>query len=276
MADIYGAVTDAGVNRAIRFMMVNWPFLFNHVAPVEVSHKDEQTGLWHPETRWLVCHPVHLADHVHVPRYSRRPALRSSRVPMPGIPYCIQITDLQVDFHPSDQIQLARQLDPPLNTQQFAIRVKASFGLACPPEKVIENLIVNKLELGVDYGDQFNSQVMDVDHLICFYLELQAVGHLYRAMRPGDDPAKPPITQIRVEMDDLEIINISPISLESALECYISMAIRAWLLPELVLALEPIFVNLIGLTVTPSLPLIEPNPAIEHNELRVWLDIAFH
>lgn len=53
--------------------------------------------------------------------------------------------------------------------------------------------------------------------------------------------------------------------------------LKGYVLPETVLALQRLTVNTLGIkAVTPKLtPGLPNNPAIESNELRVWLDLAF-
>ena len=53
--------------------------------------------------------------------------------------------------------------------------------------------------------------------------------------------------------------------------------LKGVVLPELVLALQKIPIDTLGIkSVTPTLtPGLPNNPAIEQNELRVWLDLAF-
>ena len=67
------------------------------------------------------------------------------------------------------------------------------------------------------------------------------------------------------------------IRFSQTVECYLVAMLKGAILPEIVLGLERIPVNALGIqAVTPSLtPGLPNNPAVEQNELRVWLDLAF-
>ena len=278
MADIYGAITDSAINRAIKFLMIWRPALFNFVAPSQYAVFDGNGYLTGIEERWVVCTRVKWppgVDHNTFPRYTRRPPLKMPGVVGGGIPYCVQITDAKIDFHPSNTIVLPLELSPPLEDQHFAVWVDVSCGVGCPADSLIDYLLDVHFYTHskfVTTPDLINKMTLDVKSLICFSLELFATGNLYVKTQPG--PNNPPVTEIRVAVSGVEVKNIRPNGLEDAVECYIRMAIRAYVLPQLVLALEPIIVKALGVTFTPTLTSGLPNnPAIEQNELRVWLDV---
>jgi len=99
-----------------------------------------------------------------------------------------------------------------------------------------------------------------------------ATGSLYVLPQLGAN--NPPLHDIRVEVDKVEITNINPPELEDAVECYVRLAIRTYALPELVKALKKIRIKSPHLKFSPSLTSGLPNnPAIEQNKLLVWLDV---
>ena len=116
-----------------------------------------------------------------------------------------------------------------------------------------------------------NGPIIPVDKLQCFQLQLYVVGHLEKTLT-----GVPPVDTVGMELDGLEIVDLQPSGLESAVECYINALIRAVLIPQLKLALEPIVVKALGLSVTisPSLaPDVTVNPDVEENELRIWVNV---
>jgi hypothetical protein len=281
VSDLHGAITDSAINRVVQLLMTWRPSLFNHVAPAQFLLVGAHPGFVGFGERWLVCNPVPLPPGVDpniFPRYTRRPPLKIPGLPGGGAPYCLQLTTLRIDFAPSDQIALPPELSPPLDDQQFALWAGASAGIGCPSDELVDALLSTRLNMRAKYQphrDLVDRLALDVSSLICFSLEVFVTGHLYTDIQP--DPSKPPVTRIRVALDAVEVKDLMPPGLEEAVECYLRMAIRGYVLPELVLAIEPIVAKVLDLTlkVVPTLSAGPPhNPAIEQNELRVWLDVA--
>jgi len=280
MSDIYGAISDSAANRVIQFLMTWRPSLFNYVAPSQYAHFDPPGHFVGVEERWLVCNRVNWppgVDHNTFPRYTRAEPLKIKGVPGGGIPYCAQITQARIDFQPSNAVTLPAELSPPLAAQQFALWASVSAGIGCPSDALIDALLNMKFYTHgkfQPYYDAFDKLTLDVKSLICFSLELFVTGHLYTQVQPGT--TNPPVTEIRIARDGVEVKDLLPAGLEEAVECYIQMVIRGYVLPQLVLALEPIVMNELGLnwTISPTLTAGLPNnPAVEQNELRVWLDV---
>jgi hypothetical protein len=297
VSDVYGAIKESAINRAIHFLMAWRPSLFNYVAPsqyVEVQ-RDRQTAAF--TERWLVCQALNPpAGQLPYLLYTRRPPLKIEE--FPGIPYCVQITDLAVDFQPSNVIGLPPELNPPLDDQQFAVWGKVHAGIGCPSDALVNALlregyysVVSGRMIRPEGHDRFSDDVErnhvdagmampmfhapshDITSLICFSLEFFATGHLYTDIEPGT--SNPPITRVRVALDGTEIKDLLPSGLEDAVECYIRTVIRGYLLPKLLVDIEPILVKALGIKIIPTLtPGLPHNPAIEQDELRVWLDIA--
>jgi hypothetical protein len=67
------------------------------------------------------------------------------------------------------------------------------------------------------------------------------------------------------------------VGLEKAVECFLVAILKGRVLPQLVLGLQTLAAKALGLTgVTPFLtPGLPNDPAIEDNELRVWVDLDF-
>jgi len=269
MADLYAAITDDAVNRIINFLHARAPYLFNYVAPTVKPQLDDKGRFIGFVDNWLTCSPVAPNPPPGVPSYRRIPPFS-----LPGIavklPCSIQLVDVNIDFHPSDAVTLPVELAPPLAEQRFAIQAMVQFGLACVPPAAVQ--LPNMQFYAVDFPIQ-RLPVLPVDSLICFLVEVFATGHLLVDTSAGP----PPLQQIKLAVDGLEIVDIAPSGLEQAVECYLVAMLKGAILPSLVLALQTIPINTLGLTsVTPTLTGGLPNnPAVEQNELRVWLDLAF-
>jgi hypothetical protein len=269
MADLYGAITDDAANRIIGFIHARAPYLFNYVAP-SVRLDYDQNGQFTGFTdNWLVCSPVAPDPPPGVPRYTRIPPFG-----LPGVavklPCSVQVIDVDVDFHPSDTLTLPNELSPPLATQHFAIRAMIQFGVACVPAAAVQSPNIFALNPDVPLS---RLPVLPVESLTCFLVQIFATGHLTVTPPSASSTA----AQIGLAVDGLEIVDIAPAGLEQAVECYLIAMLKGDILPRLVLALQTIPVGALGITsVTPSLTTGLPNnPAIEQNELRVWLDLAF-
>lgn len=266
MADLYGAITDDAVNRIINFLHARAPYLFNYVAPSVRLQADDAGNVTGFVDNWLTCSEAAPDPPPGVPRYRRIPP-----IPLPGIavklPCSIQLIDLNIDFHPSDAVALPVELVPPLADQRFAIQAMVQFGLACVPASAVKttNLRFYTHDIPVT-----RLPVLPVESLHCFLVQVFAVGHLTVT---GAAPAQ----QIKLEVDGIEIVDISPGGFEQAVECYLVAMLKGAILPQLVLALQTIPVKTLGIqSVTPTLTGGLPNnPAIEQNKLRVWLDLAF-
>jgi len=258
MADVFGSITDEALNRICGFTQVRAPFLFNYVAPSIVDGVEI----------WLTCYDVPDSPLGNVPKYTRL-----STFPVPGIPvalpYCVQIFDANIDFHPSDQITLPDELSPPLKDQAFGLRVQCQFGVACIPDDVAK--LVADSRFNNPNQDERQPLVVPAKSLLCFVLTGFATGRLVVGAAPGTPG---PVEQIRVEVDGVEIVDITPRGLENAVECYLIAVLKGYVLPTLVLGLQSLVIKSLGFAATIQLTAGLPhNPAIEENELRVWLDV---
>jgi len=269
MADLYAAITDDAVNRIINFLHARAPYLFNYVAPTVKLQLDDRGRFIGFVDNWLTCSPIAPNPPPGVPSYRRIKPFE-----LPGIavkmPLSVQLIDVNIDFHPSDAVTLPPELTPPLAAQRFAIQTIVQVGVPCVPEAAVT--LPTQLFLTHDMP-MLQLPVLPVDSLVCFLVQVFAVGHLIVVPQPGP----PPKQEIKLAVDGLEIVDIAPSGLEQAVECYLVAMLKGVVLPSLVLALQTVPINTLGITsVTPTLtPGLPNNPAVEQNELRVWLDLAF-
>jgi len=270
MADIYGAVTDDALNRVINLAHARAPFLFNYVAPTIQLQFDPAGNFIGTQDVWLACAPV--PDSLlgpGVPKFRRVPPFSLPGIPI-KLPYSVQIIDVTIDFHPGDQISLPAQLLPPLRNQNFALKVLLLFGLACVDDALVEAAIRQQTAARMFVPTRL--PVLPVTTLECFTLDVYAFGRLTVQSTPAPGPY--PLQQVRLAVDGLEIVDIAPTGLEGAIECYLKLMLKGYILPQVVLGLQSLVVSTLGITLTPHLTHGLPNnPAIEQDEIRVWLDV---
>jgi hypothetical protein len=131
-SDIFGAVHEEGINRVVRHIMRQRPSLFNYATPFFRRRPD------------LLCVPIQAAQSV----IQAQNPLFTVQDPLPivgsllnvGLNYCIQLTDLQIDFHPGNSVALPRELGA-LQPQRFALRMRACAGIDCPSDDVIADFL---------------------------------------------------------------------------------------------------------------------------------------
>ena len=104
--------------------------------------------------------------------------------------------------------------------------------------------------------------------LDCFCIEVFVVGHV----DVDDDQLVP-------RLDGLEIVDITPDGLESSLECYLELLIKLAVVPQLRVAIPKFVFDILDLATvtlapTPISPAVPHNPAIEDNQLKVFVDVA--
>lgn len=259
--DVYGALHEDGINRLVRHVMRQRPSMFNYA------------------TRWFVasherlCVPIDA--HPEVARYGNRPITEEPVLPVPGtggaygLDYCVQVTDMEVDFHPGNVIALPPELSPPLNAQRLALRAKVCAGIACPNPDTLGQLDIP------DPSDLKNPSTMrplPTKKINCFCLEVVAVCHVNMGGTAGAE-------EVSIELDGLEIVDIKPEGLENALECLIATTLRLAVLSKFKLALNFLTLTLeqvgIGLALkpTPTSNAVRFNPSVADNQLAVFMDL---
>lgn len=138
--DVFGAVDEEGINRVVRHLMRQRPSLFNYATAFFVRNLDK------------LCSPINAAQAV---RDAGNP-LFNIQQPLPilgaprklGLNFCVQFTDFQIDFHPSNVFPLPQELSP-LPAQRFAARFRACVGLDCPSPEVIADFITRMEQAAV-------------------------------------------------------------------------------------------------------------------------------
>lgn len=282
--DIFGAVDEEGINRAVRHVMLQRPSLFNYGTDIFLTR---------PE---LLCVKIESTSDV----VKRGNPLFTVEDPLPilgtdnsvGVPFCFQLTRLEIDFHPSSVFALPPELGPALKPQRFGFHVQVCGGLGCPPKDLIERVG----EFPLPEGDKTDNNPtvgnkdprderrnpkgpqpppipLPTDRIDCFCLELFAVGHFEVQGAKGSQQF------IVGKLDGLEIVNIKPEGMENSVECYLKLLIHLVILPRLKFALEKISFDIldglatITLFATPTSAKVPHNPAVEDNKLKVFINM---
>jgi hypothetical protein len=132
-SDLFGSVHEDGINLIVRHIMQQRPSLFNYAT--RVFHKNPK----------LFCEPIIAAPLVYStnnPLFTEQEPLPILGAPVPiGLNFCLQLTDVEIDFHPTSVFDLPAELGDKLDKQRFALRAKVCVGIDCPPDDLVEDLI---------------------------------------------------------------------------------------------------------------------------------------
>lgn len=274
MADLTVSFSDKALNRTAQAVMTQRPSAFNYACPTVRPVTDPSGAVVGSRIFYLLCVPVPLppgADPATFPRVTRvAPFPFASRGP--GLPWCLQITGLQIDFTPSDTITLPPELGGLLPAEGLAFEATATFGLGCPDQSVIDAL---GSVVPTSIAILPRAIVLPVDRMDCFTLRFVARGHFEVVNVPSGATT---VQRVRFAMDGLEIVDLAPAGLESAVECYLTNLLRLYVLPRLVYDLAPFVVSILGVnvTVTPTLtPGVSPNPDVSNDAATVSVDFNF-
>lgn len=283
--DIFLSVLEAGVNRVVLHVRRQWPSLFNYGTAAVAQNPQ------------LLCKQIN----AHPIVTQKGNPIITVMDPAPvvgtlyGIDYCAQLTEAAIDFSPGNVFTLPPPLVA-LGAQQLAVKVAVCGGLACPPSQLVDQLpvklkpaktsepprrtipsVVGHDRVPADPRDDTREPPLEVirtDRFNCTCLEAYVVaGAIFK---PDDSPEH--VQHIIGRLDGIEIVDITPDELESALECYGALVIKLFLFPTL--ALETVKFaedDVMGLQVA-----IEPvhtsaalpnNPAIEQDLLKAFLKL---
>jgi hypothetical protein len=264
-SDIFASIHEDGVNRVVRHIMRQRPSLFNYGSP----------GI--QQNPGLLCEQVE----VHPVVIERANPIVGAAPYLPVIlsggyvlDFCAQVTTAEIDFSPGDIFDLPPQLNPPLGEQRFAFHGRMCAGLGCPPEEVVDGLRPFPKPSRTAAGTTHVPPQVPIPfrELECFCLDLFMVGGADFTGLPGDQ-------HLLGRLDGLELVDLTPDGLESSLECYLKLVIRLGLLPRLSIPTIKFVKDLLGLVnvtiePTPSPPTVPNNPALEEDQLKIFLDLT--
>jgi hypothetical protein len=255
-ADLYGAINEAGINLIAQHIFRQRPSLFNYGTDFVATH---------PE---LLCMPITAAPAVS----QRGNPIISVQPPLPvlgtrpevGLNYCFQISKAEIDFHPG-RIALPPELNPPLGVQHFAVHAQICGGLGCPRD------------FNFPPDPHGREVVPPTDKLDCFCIDLFVVGHA--EVEVVNIPSQGTKRFLVGKVDGLEIVDIKPDGLESSMECYLNALIQLVILPQAKVEITTLVtyvlkdIATITLVPTPVSPAIPNNPAIENDQLKMFIKL---
>lgn len=272
---LFAAVHENAINTTIGHLMRQRPSLFNYATLIFTQALSSQ-----------FCMPI-APPPGGGPLFTVEPQLPVLGAPRPlGLDWCLQLSNVSVDLFPGNTLTLPSELDP-IGSQQFALHLRACFGLACPDDRVVENLaaemeaVVAARVLGVAVPTA-DVQPVPSANVLCSCLDLFGVGH-FEWGAVGGIPGK----FLKTRLDNLEIVDLvtnPPSNLESMLECYLRVVLRLGVLPRLIVPMQSLVLNItemlqdndtsIGQHVTLVLATDVPNnPAVEDDELKVFFNL---
>lgn len=279
--DIFGSVHEDGINLVVLHIMRQRPSLFNYATAFFEKRPD------------LLCARI-VADprviQANNPLFEVQDPIPVLAAPIDvGLDWCFQITDAQIDFHPENVIDLPPELGeiPP---QRLALRLRACFGLSCPPKDVIEKILpmIEEAATAEDKRPQDGPAPQDVPIIVletreitCFCLEVFAVAHLEWGTI-GNKPDR----WLKVRLDGLEIVDLQPTPMENIIECYVTTVLRLGILPQvsqkLIFDVSKLLKDEFDIEVeekitlepTPISAAVPFNPAIEDDQLKVFISLV--
>jgi hypothetical protein len=263
--DVFASFHEDGVNRVINHVRRQRPSLFNYATAVIAR---DPRRLCEP----IQAHPI-------VGIRNNPLATIVDLLPIPGtdfgLDFCVQLSDLRIDFHPGDEFALPPELNP-LPAQRLAIRLRVCIGLACPPNDIVDQLIspptTRPKEERQDRENPRALRPVPFRELRCFCLDAFVTGGVRIRTYSGRPYLEP-------FLSGFEIVDIKPDGLEAALECYVKLILSLVVLPGLRTLLEAteldIIKNKVKVVVTPmpTSAMLPNNPAIENDQLKAFAKI---
>lgn len=279
--DVFGAVHEDGINLVAWHVRRQRPSLFNYGTALFANNPQ------------LLCKGIDA--HPEVLRRHNPLITVEDPIPIPGtdgligLDFCFQLTEAKIDFHKGDIINLPPELNPPLQPQRVAIYVQVCGGIVCPEREVAEKfgeVIASRsppIRLpGSDRKDNERPpnnpdgprppiRPIPGRKALCFCLDVYAVAHVEIIGPSGAEV-------LATKLDGLEIVDIKPDGLESNIECLLATTLRVGILPKVRIALDTLTFELgkfakLKVKPTPTSAAIPNNPAIEDNQLKVFVNV---
>jgi hypothetical protein len=260
--DVFASFQEDGFNRIIGHVRYQRPSMFNY-ATRAVAENPQQ----------MLCRPIDA--HPALAQHGNPLVTIVDPFPLPGthfgLNFAVQLVDAKIDFHPGNSVNLPPELAP-LPEQRLAIGLTLCAGIGCPPRDVVDQLVPPPPQPGQQPPPPDDLIVLPCDRLLCVCLDASAVGGM-RFREYWQQWYLEPF------IDRIEITDIRPEELESALECVIDTTLRLGFLPQLRFLLEKMTLNLtksIAIDVQPKPvqpPEVPNNPAIENDDIKAFIDL---
>lgn len=258
--DIYSAFHEEGFNRLLHHVQLQRPSLFNYATKF-VAERPE-----------LLCQAV--AAHPIVGIRNNPKVTVVAPLPVPGtnygLNYALQLVKVSIDFHPSNSITLPAELGGKLKEQSFALEAAFCGGIGCPPDEIIDRYVPppGPDKRGEEVPGIF---ALDTKKLLCFCLAVTATGAFRIREHEGRRYLEPILSGI-------ELTEITPAGLEDSLECYIRVLLKLTVLPKLRILLKRFTFDAmknvgVALLPTPISQKVKHNPAVEQDQLKVFINL---
>jgi hypothetical protein len=256
-SDLFARIDETAFNRFVIHSMRQLPWLFNYGTPLFVT--DPQ----------LLCERIETAAGVRA-EITVEPLLplvgTSGTV---GLDFCLQITRVELDFHPQNVIQLPPELAP-LRPRSFAFHASVCAGIACPEPRAFTELPPPVHGVEGRRKVDFRPKPVPFKEISCFCLDVFATGSIIIV---GPEGAQRLIGSV----GGVEIVDIAPTGLEDSLECYLRSVLQIALLPRLAVPLNAVVLRLMDLATltifaTPSAGSLV-NPLIENDAISVFVNV---
>lgn len=247
-SDIYVALNEAGINRAIRHVMRQRPSLFNYATARIIG----QPGLW---CRPIDVHPVVTARGN--PLFTELPA-----VPVFGtknayaLDVIAQLGNAAVDFFPVNVLSPPAELGA-LPAGAVAVMAELSAGLGLPSQLPAPALPAA--------GAASAPVILPPGAMTCFTLSAFGFGTAAFTGMPGDE-------HVHAQLLGFDTVAITPQALEDVIDGYVSLVAKLGILPQLAVPTVRIVKDVLGLlhvVVEPAA--VGPNPAIADDQIAVLL-----
>ncbi|MGX7667175.1 hypothetical protein [Flavobacterium pedocola] len=279
LSDVFASVHEDGFNQIIEQIAMQRPSLF---------HYGTESFVKNPK---LLCCPPKKA-HPEVIKRGNPIVSRLSYLPIPGYPggvgleFNFSLSELQIDFEPTNKFNLPPELGVKLPAQAFAIKAIVCGGIACPDPKDLDQFIVYpepyRPDLSIKGNNDTHPREFSVDvvtpkrglpfnpkNIHCFKIGLFAVLNLSRSSYLGE-----PVLEIKLQ--NLELVDIKPDGLENSMECFLKTTLRLGILPQIRISLNALvlklgdFISIEPAAITASLP---NNPSVANDSLSVFLNL---
>jgi hypothetical protein len=292
--DVFGSVHEKGFNNIVLHLQRQRPSLFNYGTISFVQNTD-----------WLCNQTIIRAIDPDVQLFANPIVTQRPLLSIPGysgtygLEYCFQLAELSIDFHPSNVHALPPELNPPLKPQRFSLKGRACAGLACPGLEMLNKMApterpffpmlfgsespihqpkptaqddsrTDRTEGPITVTTPTRPLPFDRKNILCFCLDLFVVLRIERSGPPAD-PA------LALRLEDLEIVDIKPLGLEDAAECYLKSVLIMGVLPKIKLALRAFVFSIsdfLTIQPTPVSPPVPFNPAIEKDQIKVFINVT--
>lgn len=276
--DVLGSAHEDGFNRIIFHVMSQRPSLFQYgTASFDYTLVNKPIP---------VCCPV---EFIHAEVIKRHNPIVGHLDPLPipgytgsfGLEYNFSLSQLLIDFEPSNRITLPPELGTRLEPQSFALQAVVCGGIGCPETEILNRFIIypepyrptspgKLLQQPPSAPDSSKLQGFPFQRVRCFKLELYAVLSFARETYSGE-----PV--LGMKLQNLEIVDIKPDKLEDSIECLIRTTLILGIFPKLRIALNALTYNIMNFIVVGPTPIstqVPFNPSVENDSLTVKLSLT--